>query len=312
MSFLLRRLASGIVLLVVGLVTVFLLVSASGTNVARSLLGTTASEELVQAKMRALGIDRPALVQLGDWWWRALRGDLGTSYTNSQPVTDLILSRTSVTLSLVIGALAVSVIAAIVLGTIAAVKGGVTDQLVQGVSVVGTALPGFWVALVLVTVFAVELRLFPATGYVRPEHDLWGWMVSLTLPILASCVAGVCAAAMQLRNSIIELRRRDFIRTLRSRGLSGRRILVVHVLRNAAPTTLTIVSLQFVGMLSGVVAIEQIFALPGLGSLAVSATSSGDTPVIMGIVTVMVTIVVIVNLVMDLANAWLNPKVRLR
>lgn len=137
------------------------------------------------------------------------------------------------------------------------------------------------------------------------------WALGLVLPVASICVVATSAAAMQMRAAVIEVGNRDFVRTLRSRGFSERRVVGVHVLRAAAPVVLSVLSLQFVGMLSGVVVVEQIFALQGIGSDALNATTKGDVPVVLGVIVVCVVIVVLVNLAIDLLNAWINPKVRL-
>jgi len=311
-TFIIRRLISGVLLLGAATASVFFFMHASGTNVARAVLGTNASLEQVEAKAAELGLDRPLIVQYVDWLTGVLTGDMGDSYTKSQSVSDLVLSRASVTLSLVIVTVLVTTVIAVVVGMVSARNRGWIDQVLQGGAVLGTALPGFWIALVLVTIFAVNLKWFPATGYVAFAKDPAGWAMSLALPVAALAVAGVSGVAMQVRSAVIELGQREFVRTLVSHGLPPRRILFRHILRNAASPALVIVSLQFVGMLSGAVVVEQIFSMPGLGRLAVSSTTTSDIPVVMGIVTFMVTTVIIVNLVVDLLAAWLNPKVRLR
>lgn len=311
-TFIGRRLISGLFLLWAATALVFFFMHSGASNIARAVLGTNASLEQVAAKEAELGLDRPIVVQYLDWLGGVLTGDLGQSYTKSQSVSDLVLSRASVTLSLVICTVLVTTVIAVIIGVVSARNRGWLDNTMQGAAVLGTALPGFWIALVLVTVFAVNLKWFPATGYVQFAKDPAGWAMSLALPVTALAVAGISGVAMQVRSAVIETSQREFVRTLISHGLPGRRVLFRHVLRNAASPALVIVSLQFVGMLSGAVVVEQIFAMPGLGRLAVDATVTSDVPVVMGVVTFMVAIVVIVNLVTDLLSAWLNPKVRIR
>ena len=201
-------------------------------------------------------------------------------------------------------------ILATVLGMAAAVKRGWIDRAVQTAAIVGDAIPGFVLAIILVTLFAIQLKLFPATSSIAPDADSSAWAASLTLPVIALVINGVTGGAQQVRSAVIKQLERDYVRTLRSRGISEREILFKHVLRSAAPTGLTVLSLQFIGMLGGVVIIEQIFALPGMGSLAVLSTTMGDIPLVMGVVLYTVIIVIIVNLLVDLINGWLNPKVR--
>jgi peptide/nickel transport system permease protein len=161
-----------------------------------------------------------------------------------------------------------------------------------------------------VTIFAIQLALFPAVSTISPGAGATVWVASMTLPVIALTINAVTSGAQQIRSAVIKQLEKDYVRTLRSRGISEREILFKHVLRSAAPAGLTVLSLQFVGMLGGVVIVEQIFALPGMGALAVTATSLGDIPLVMGVVLYTVVIVILVNLVVDLLNGWLNPKVR--
>jgi len=168
------------------------------------------------------------------------------------------------------------------------------------------------VAIFIVSLVAIQLKLLPATGWVPFELSPELWLKSLILPVLSLVLATVASSAQQIRSAIKTNLEKDWVRTLRARGLRESEILFKHVLRASAPAGLTVLSLQFVGMLGGTVIIEQIFALPGMGFLAVQSTSLGDTPVVMGVVVYTVIIVIIVNLLVDLANGWLNPKVRVK
>lgn len=250
-------------------------------------------------------------MRYGEWLLGLLRGDLGESYVWGTPVVKTIGQHLPVTLSIVIGAVLVTAVLAVVIGTLAALRRGWIDRALQLLAVIGTALPGFLVALLLVAVFAIQLQWLPAIGYTAFAKDPALWAKGLVLPIAAICVTATSAAAMQMRNAVIDVSGRDFVRTLRSRGFSEWRVVGIHVLRAAAPVVLSVLSLQFVGMLSGVVVVEQIFALQGIGSDALTATTKGDVPVVLGVIVVCVTIVVLVNLAIDLLNAWINPKVRL-
>jgi peptide/nickel transport system permease protein len=184
------------------------------------------------------------------------------------------------------------------------------DRVVQFLAIAGFAVPNFVVAIAIVTLFAINLALLPATGWVPLAEDPATWARSLVLPVTALVINTVASAAQQIRSAFKDVLSRDWVRTLRSRGVPNNEILFKHVLRSAAPSGLTVLSLQFVGMLGGSVIIEKIFALPGIGQLAVDSTTQGDTPVVMGIVVYSVIVVILVNLVVDLVNGWLNPKVR--
>ncbi|MFT4229186.1 MAG: ABC transporter permease [Microbacterium sp.] len=310
-GYLLRRLALGVLLLFVVTTLAFVLVFSGGPGIARRILGPLASPADVQAMTEKLGLDQPVLSQYFGWLGSALRGDLGTSWFTSEPVTGAIASRLPVTFSIIIIVIVISAVLSVLLGMAAAVQRGWADRLVQVLAIVGYAVPGFIIAMLLVTVFAVNLTLFPATGFVPFADDPMGWAMSLALPVAALVLSTVASTAQQIRSSLIDVLRRDYVRTLRSRGLGESEILWKHVLRSASPPGLTVLSLQFIGLVGGTVIVEQVFSLPGLGYLAVQSTTRGDIPVILGVVVVTVLLVVIVNFVIDLVIAWLNPKARL-
>jgi peptide/nickel transport system permease protein len=311
LAFIVRRLLAGVVLVFAVSVVAFSLLYVGSGDIARRILGQNASAETVAQKAHELGLDRPLVVQYGDWLGGALTGNLGRSWFTGQYVSVSLSSRLAVTLSIVVGAIIVSAILSVVLGVLAARRGGWVDGLVQFVSVIGFAIPGFLIALVLVIVFAINLHWFKATGYVPITTSFSGWVASVTLPIIALSLGAIASVAQQVRGSVIDANGRDYVRTLRSRGLSANRVVYKHVLRNAGGPALAVLAVQFVGMLGGAVIIEQVFALPGIGQLTVQATTQGDIPVVMGVVIVTAIIVVIVNLLIDLAQAALNPKVRL-
>lgn len=309
-SFILKRIASGISVLVAISFFTYCLLYFSSANIARNILGEYASQAQVQAKEIELGLHRPLLTRFFEWAGNAVQGDFGTSWFTSEPVVSAITTRLPITLTLVIVSIVCIAIVATLLGMAAAVKRGWIDRLVQGAAVVGDAIPDFVLAIVLVSVFAISLKFFPATSSISPDAGAEAWAASMTLPVIALLINGIASIAQQIRSAVIKQLEKDYVRTLRSRGIPEREILFKHVLRSAAPAGLTVLSLKFVGMLGGVVIIEQIFALPGMGALAVQSTSTGDIPLVMGVVLYTVIIVIIVNLLVDLINGWLNPKVR--
>ncbi|GAA2934144.1 ABC transporter permease [Microbacterium luteolum] len=311
LMFIVRRILAGIVLLIVISVVTFGLLFLDSANIARRILGQNATEELVAQKAAELGLDRPLTAQYWDWLTSALTGDLGRSWFNGQLVSVSLSGRLSVSLSLVIGATLISAVLAIALGVVAARRGGWVDAVVQFISVIGFAIPGFLIALYLVLIFAINLHWFKATGYIPITQSFSGWLASVTLPIAALAIGAIAAVAQQVRGSVVDAMSRDYVRTLRSRGLSSNSVIYKHVLRNAGGPALAVLAVQFIGLLGGAVIVEQVFALPGMGQLTVSATTQGDIPVVMGVVIAFAVIVLIVNLLIDLAQAALNPKVRL-
>ncbi|MEV6171559.1 ABC transporter permease [Streptomyces sp. NPDC051954] len=311
LTYVVRRLGAGVVLLAAVAASAFLLLYLGSSDVGRTVLGPTATKDQVAAKNHELGLDRPVVARLVDWTGHAVHGDFGRSWFTGQDVQQAISARLPVTLSLVLGTMLVTIVVAVGLGLWAAVRGGWVDGLLQVFSVVGSAIPGFVVALFLVTFFSIRLRLFPTTGYVPLENSPSGWLSSITLPVVALSIAAVVHVSQQVRGSVKDALDLDWVRTLRSRGLSRRRVLLRHVLRHAGGPALVTLSMQLIGLLGGAVIVEQLFALPGIGQLAVTATGTGDLPLIMGLVVMTAVIVVIVNLAVDLVLCWLNPKVRL-
>lgn len=310
-AFLARRLAAAVLLLFVISFLSFLLLSLAHLDVARQLLGMQASQTQVADENALLGLDHPLLARYGDWLASALRGNLGTSWFTGQDVTQAIGQRLPVTLSLMSATTVVTAIASLALGLWAGVRRGAADRAVQILGVIGYALPGFLVALLIVLVFGVDLKWFPATGYIPITRSFTGWLSTITLPTLALSLGSVAGLSQQVRSSVAAIAAQDYVRTLRSRGLSGRSVVFKHVLRNACAPALTVLGLQFVGLLGGAVVVEDIFALPGIGSMTVADTSDGDLPVIMALVMVSVIGVVLVNLAVDVLIGLLNPKARL-
>lgn len=310
-GFIVRRLASGVVLLAAISVLGFNLLYLGGGDIARKILGESADQATVAAKAHELGLDQPLYVQFGAWVGHALGGDFGSSWFNGQPVTDAITSRLAVTLSLVTGAIVLIAVVSVVLGVLAATRRGWIDRLAQLLAVVGHAIPGFLFAVGLVLVFALTLHWFDPTGYVPFTDSPIDWGKTVTLPVIALALGGIANVTQQIRGSVIDALRNDYVRTLRSRGLPASRVVLKHVLRNAAGPALAVLGVHFVGLLGGAVIVEQVFAIPGLGQVAVQATTQGDIPLVMGLLIATGIIVIVFNLLVDLAQGWLNPKVRL-
>lgn len=305
-----KRVLSGVVLLVVVSVATFFLAHFAISDPTAALLGTTATPAQQAALAQKIGIDRPLLVQFWDWFSHVITGDFGVSWRNFQPVGGQLAIKVPVTLSVVTLATLITAVVGTIFGLLAGLNpGSWFDRITKGVSVVLFALPGFWISLVLVTWFAIQLKWFPAVGYVPPSQSIGGWLRSIALPAVSLALGGIVAVAEQLRNAVLSTRRHDYIRTLRSRGLSAGRVNL-HILRNASPAALTVLALMFVGLLSGAIIVEAIFSLPGIGQLTNASSQNGDIPMLLGITVVSIVFVVIVNLLLDLVLGWVNPKVR--
>ncbi len=311
LRFTVRRLVHGALQLLVIATAAFLLLYLAAGNVARTILGPDATAATVAAKNQQLGLNAPLLSRFFTWLGHAATGNFGASWLTSQPVTTAILSRLEVTLTLVIGAVVVSAVVSAVLGVWAALRGGWADRLVQVVAVLGFAVPGFLVAVFLVRALALGTHWFKPTGYIPLTTSFSGWVQTVTLPIIALSLATIAGVSQQIRGSVIDAMRQDWVRTLRSRGLPERRVVFKHVLRNAGGPALSVLALSFVGLLGGAVIVEEVFAIPGLGQVAVSATSQGDIPMVMGLVVAVGILVILVNLAIDILHGFLNPKARL-
>ncbi|WP_104139773.1 ABC transporter permease [Arthrobacter sp. ZGTC131] len=309
-KFIAKRLGSGLVVLFVVSALTFTLLYTSSGSIARNILGDQATPEQVAFKEQELGLDQPLVTRYFAWLGDALSGNLGASWFTSEPVASSLATRIPVTMTMVFTAMILIAICAALIGVAAAVKRGWVDRVVQVGAIVGDSIPGYVIGVLLVTILAIQLGFFPATSTISPEVGPEAWVYSMTLPVIALLINGVTGGAQQIRSAVIKQLERDYVRTLRSRGIGEREILFKHVLRSAAPAGLTVLSLQLIGMLGGVVIIEQIFALPGMGPLAVTATGQSDLPVVMGVVMYTVVVVIVVNLLVDILNGWLNPKVR--
>jgi peptide/nickel transport system permease protein len=305
-----RRLLVAIPMLLVIASLAFLLVSLIPGDPAVSILGQDATPAQVAALRESLGLNRPLIVQYGDWMLHALRGDLGTSIQSGRPVVGLIAERLPVTISIAILGVIVTIVIGVLLGLLSALRGGWIGKTAQVVSVLGVSVPGFWLGILLVLVFSVTLSLLPATGYVPITDSPGEWLRSLVLPVITVALAGVAAIARQTRASMNDALSKDYIRTLLASGTPRRTIIFKHALRNASIPVVTSVGFQFITIFGGAFIIEQVFALPGLGQLTVSAVSNHDIPLIQGVVLLSAVLVIVVNLVVDLLYSWLNPKVR--
>lgn len=308
--YILKRLLSGVVLLFVVASGTFFLAHWAIPDPAVGILGSGATAEAKAAITEKHNMDAPVFAQYANWLGDLFRGDLGVSWKNNQPVDKLVFITFPVSLSLVTASIVLSAILGTVLGTLAGLRPHTwIDKLVKAGAVLLFALPGFWIALVLAMTFAVQLELFPAVGYVSPSTSIPGWMRSITLPAVALAMGAIVMIAEQLRNALIQTNKRDYVRTLRSRGLPAWRV-TVHLLRNSAPASLTVLALMFVGLLSGAIIVEQIFGIHGIGQLTQSSSQNGDIPVLLGVTVVTVTFVIIVNLLLDILLGWINPKAR--
>ena len=306
-----RKLVAGLVLFIAVTFVTFLLVFSNGEESVRNNLGELATEDQIARRVNELNLDQPVVIQYVKWLGSLLTGSLGRSFNSGETVTSILATRIPVTLSIIFLALLVTSVLSIAVGVVSAVKGGWIDRSLQFLAGGAAALPSFLVAIALTFLFAIAIPVFPATGYVPFGEDPARWATSLVLPIAALVIHMVANSAQQFRGAMVDALKQDYIRTLRSRGVPERAIVLRHALRNAAAPGLTILSVQTIGLVGGAVLIEQIFALPGVGQFTIRAAIAGDLPSVMGVVVFGTLLVLVVNILADVVNAWINPRVRL-
>ena len=267
-------------------------------------------EEMDQLRQK-LGLDRPIYVQYADWLLHVLRGDLGRSIHQRRPVVDLLAARFPVTLELALLSVLLASVVAIPIGIYTAVRpGGIGDFLGNIVALMGVSAPNFWVALLLIVVFAVQLRWLPAGGFVRITDDPVRHIERMILPVITLSTALMAVTMRLTRSSMLEVLNEDYVRTARSKGLGQRRIVFVHALKNALIPVVTTVGLQIGRILGGTIVIEIIFSLPGMGKLLLDAIFGRDFPVVQGSVLLITLAFMGINLVVDLTYASIDPRIR--
>ena len=311
LHYLLKRLLSLAVSLVVASLVIFLALEVVPGDPAAYMLGINAQEDTLAALREELGLNGSVAERYLSWAGGLLQGDFGTSYTYRTPVAEMIGERLWISLPLALYALTLSTLIAFPAGIWAASKrGSPVDVAVMGVTQLGVAIPNFWFAMLMVLVFAINLRWFSAGGFVGWDAGFFLAMKSLTLPAIALALPQASILARVMRSSLLDTLSEDFIRTARAKGLSKRQALWRHALRNALIPVLTIIGLQFSFLLAGAIIIENVFFLPGLGRLVFQSISARDLIVVESVVMLLVFAVIVVNFLVDLAYAIVDPRLR--
>jgi peptide/nickel transport system permease protein len=309
---LLRRLALSIPLLFIVTILTFVVTGLAPGSAAATILGTSATPAKIAALNRSLGLDQPIIVQYWHWLVNAVQGNLGVSTFTAEPVTAILANGLPVTLTLIAGAVLVAVVLGVPLGVLSARRAKSGGQIVDALSLVGFAVPNFFLGLVLGFVFSNVLEILPASGWVDPSDSVTGWLASIVLPVATIGIPGAALIARQTRQGMLEVLGRDYIRSLRARGLSENSIIYKHALRNAMGNVVTLLGLFIVGLLLGTTLVETVFAMQGIGTIAVNATTQHDLPVLEGASLYFTFVVIVAFLAVDLVRAWLNPKLRTR
>jgi peptide/nickel transport system permease protein len=309
----LKRLASLFISLAVASLVIFFVIEIAPGDPASFMLGINAQPETLAALRAELGLDVPKLHRYLSWVSGLATGDFGVSYTYRTPVADMIANRLWVSLPLALFALTLSTAIAIPAGIYAAARRGQAGDIgIMGATQLGVAVPNFWFAMMLVLIFAINLRWFPAGGFAGWDQGIWTGLKGLTLPAIALALPQAAILTRIMRSSLLDVLSEDFIRTARAKGLSHRATLWRHGLRNALIPVLTIIGLQFSFLLAGSIIIEQVFYLPGLGRLVFQSISARDLIVVESVVMLLVFAVIVVNFLVDLAYALIDPRLRQR
>jgi peptide/nickel transport system permease protein len=294
-------------------VVVFAVMEVLPGDPALLILGVEAQEDTLNALREQMGLNRPLPVRYLAWVGGMLAGDLGTSYTYSVPVAELVGERIGVTLPLALIALALSTLISIPVGVIAAARHNkITDVGIMGATQLGIAIPNFWFALLLVWVFAITLRWVPSGGFAGWDSGVWPALKSLILPSIALALPQASILARIMRSSLLDTLHEDYVRTARAKGLPWRIALWRHAVRNALIPVLTIMGLQFSFLLTGTIIIENVFFLPGIGRLIFQAITQRDLIVVQSLIVLLVAAVIAVNFLVDLAYGLIDPRLRQR
>ncbi|XHB99058.1 ABC transporter permease [Nitratireductor sp. ac15] len=313
LAFLAKRIAIGLVTLVVASAVVFLVLEIVPGDPALLMLGMNAQPEALAALREEMGLNRPVLLRYFGWIAGMALGDFGNSYTYSSPVLELIGERVLVSLPLALISLFLSTAIALPVGIFAASRRGKpADTISMGAAQIGVAIPNFWFALILIYLFAVWLRLVPAGGFPGWDAGLWAGFKALLLPAIALALPQAAILARVTRSAMLEVLGEDYIRTARAKGMPRRIVLWHHALRNALIPVLTILGLQFAFLLAGTIIIENVFYLPGLGRLIFQAITQRDLIVVEGVVMLLVATVIAVNILVDIGYAIVDPRLRTR
>ena len=308
-----RILASVPLLLLVAFLSFVLLELANrGTDPAARIAGDGASPEQIETIRQNLNLDSPMIVRYAEWVGHAVTGDLGKSLYSGQAVTDAIMERIWITGSLALWAIILTIVIGIPLGVWAAVRqGSLVDRAVTTVAALLMSVPPFVLGLLLVITFAITRAWLPATGYVTiAEGGIVEWSRHLILPALALAAVSAAELARQTRGSIVDALNKDYVRTSRAKGLSGRSVLWKHTMKNAAVSIVTVLGMQMGRILGGAVTVEFVFAISGLGMLGYTAVVQRDLPMVQGVVIISALVGLICNLLVDMSYGYLNPKIR--
>ncbi|MEU7712791.1 ABC transporter permease [Micromonospora chalcea] len=311
--FVLRRALQSAVVLVGVTLVVFLLLQLVPGDPVRVALGTRFDQQTYDALRERAGLDQPLPVQYASYLGHALTGDLGVSFRTGQPVSQIVLERLPATLSLAVTAVLFALLVAFPLGIVAAVRSGsAVDHAARVFSQFGVSVPDFWMGIMGILLFAGVLGWLPPSGYVALTEDPGRWATHVALPAVTVGLVTASILTRFIRSSVLEVLSADYVRTAEAKGLRNRVVIVRHVLRNALIPVVTVVAVQLASLLGGVIVIEVLFAWPGIGRLTFDAVQARDYPVLQGAVLLVAALFLLVNLLVDILYARLDPRITVR
>lgn len=299
------------VLLIVSIITFAVLQWIPG-DAAQLILGSEATPEKVAALRTALGLDRPWYIQYWDWLKGFFHFDLGRSYLFGQDVVTLIKQRLPVTMSLAAFSMLLASVTAILLGIMAAIKKNSTvDYVATSIMQLGSSVPAFWLGMLFIVYFGLELKWFPVAGYVSPERGLWPYLRSIALPSIVLAIGEVGMLLRTVRTSMLDALGQDFMDMARAKGLSSATMYLKYALRSAMIAPINVMGLQFAKMVGGTVVVESVFGLPGVGRLVLVAVEQRDVFLFQGLVMFITALVILISLLVDIAVMFINPRIRI-
>lgn len=311
LAFTLRRFLTALISVWLASLVVFSAIIAVPGDPAEIILGLNSSPEARAALRTKLGLDVPAPQRYVSWLGKVLKGDLGESLNYQQPVGRLIKDRLKVSVPLALGAALLATLLSIPLGVLAATRRGtLLDPLVTTLSQVGAAVPSFWLGLILILFFAVRLKALPAGGFTPFDQDPLRWLKGLVLPVLALGLGQAAVMTRMTRAAMLDVLEQDFVRTAKAKGVWPAPVVLKHALRNAMVTIITILGLSLTNVFIGSIVIEQVFALPGMGRLALTAIGTRDFPLLQGEILVYAATIVALGFLVDLSYGLLDPRIR--
>lgn len=309
--YILKRLGQSLIVIFIVSIMVFILMHSIPGDPVSIFLGDSATPEQIEYYTKEFGLDQPMYVQYFRWVSGLFQGELGRSITYQLDVKELLLSRVACTVSVTLPAFIIALLIGIILGVVTSVnRGKPKDYVLTSIANIGIATPSFWLGILLVYIFALKLKILPVQGYVSPSKSLGGYLRCLVMPVIVLSIGHLASTTRQTRSSMLEVLSQDYIRTARSKGLSEKKVIYKHALRNALIPIVTMMGGAIGGLIGGTVVIESLFNIPGVGSLMLTAITNKDYMVVQNVTFFISVAVVLANLIVDILYGVIDPRIR--